>query len=798
MKRRDAAAVAFAITGACGGVPAIAEVPETLEEIIVTARKVSESLVNVPLSIDVIAADALPSGLPLDLYRLSLLSPGLYFESLWGGVGAAPVLRGQSQPSTAGDNVGVFVDGVYQAERTAIDSAPIDVERVEVVRGPQSTLFGQSTFAGAIHYVPRAPTRALDAGAEAVVGTDQYLAANAYLSGSLLEGVALGRLAVGYRDSDGTLANDADDTSLGDVERAAVAGTLASDWDGPWSAQLAGRWTSASLGHPAVSSVAGADYNCGAVDRATRMWSYYCGSLPRAARYDVSPGVPDSEADVTQAAVDVSWQGKHFTFTSDTSYYRGSTESIRDFDASAVGETFGVCVSPACPFGPGPPWPVDRLVGVNSVLRSKAVTSEWAQEFRLQGAPSQALSWMIGWTGITTHRSNRSGFGFERGYLASNEALTILLPLNSGLAGPIARASASLVDDPNQQQVMQASTDIDRRTFAVFGSIDYRPADRWALRAEGRATRQYLEIARSGVPSQRFTDTTPRFSVQYEPADDAMLYVSAAKGSRAGGINSTTGLAPNEQTFAAEYNWTYELGGRIQRSRWSVDATLYYIDWQDTQLLGFPLTPGINTLITRNTAGVTTAGIELAFRAQLHERLGLRAAYSHAASEFYEGSDDPGSSAFCGLRGTNITSTFCRVGPSRSGNAPSGTYVPYIDDNALPRAPADQWALTLQGDLTPGGADWRLTSSVDAGYQSDVYDRAINGAQFGERTLVSARVSWLRGPWMLELWGSNLTDEQYVRGVSSRGAPFYPVSPRPLDLVYGDGRRLGLTLRYAL
>ena len=225
-----------------------------------------------------------------------MLSPGLYFESLWGGLGAAPVLRGQSQPSTAGDNVGVFVDGVYQAERTAIDSSPIDVERVEVVRGPQSTLFGQSTFAGAIHYVPRPPTRTLEAGAEAVIGTDEYLAANGYLSGPLLEGVALGRLAVGYRDSNGTLDNDADGTSLGDVERAAVAGTLASDWDGPWSVQLSGRWTSASLGHPAVSSVTGADYNCGAVDRATRMWSYYCGSLPLAARYDVSSGIPDSEA----------------------------------------------------------------------------------------------------------------------------------------------------------------------------------------------------------------------------------------------------------------------------------------------------------------------------------------------------------------------------------------------------------------------------------------------------------------------------------------------------------------------
>ena len=798
MSPRRVAVVAAAIAGTGNGAPAGAAVPEALEEVTVTARKVSEPLFNVPLSIDVIPAAALPSGLPLDLYRLSLLSPGLYFESLWGGLGAAPVLRGQSQPSTAGDNVGVFIDGVYQAERAAIDAAPIDLERVEIVRGPQSTLFGQSTFAGAIHYVPRLPTRALAAGAEVVAGTDQYLAGNAYLSGPLREGVALGRLAVGYRDSNGTQANDADRASLGDVERAAVAGVLASDWSGPWSAQVSGRWTSASLGHPAVSSLGGADYNCGAVDPATNMWSYYCGSLPRSARHEVSSGVPDSELDVGQVALNVSWRDQRFLFTSDTAYYRGSTETFRDFDASADGETFGVCIPPACPLGAGPPWPVDRLVDVNSVSRSSATTSEWTQEFRLQATQSPAFSWMIGLTGIVTQRSNRSGFGFGREALAPGEVLTILRPLEPGLAGPIARANPALVDDPNRQQVMSPATDVERRTLAVFGSIDYRLAPRWAVRAEGRATWQDQELANSTIPTQEFTDTTPRFSLQYAPDDQAMLYVSAANGSRAGGINATIGLDPGEQTYQAEYNWTYELGGRVERSRWRADATLYYIDWQDTQLLGFPLTPGINTLITRNTAGVSTEGVELSLQAQAHRRLALRAAYSHATSEFDAGSDDPGSSAFCGLKGANIVSSFCRVGPSRSGNAPAGTYVPYIDGNALPRAPVEQWALTVQGDLTPTDVDWRLAASVEVGYQSDVYDRSINGAQFGERTLASARISWARGPWVLEAWGSNLTDELYVRGVGSRGAPFYPVSPRPLDLVYGDGRRLGLTLRYAL
>jgi outer membrane receptor protein involved in Fe transport len=310
-------------------------------------------------------------------------------------------------------------------------------------------------------------------------------------------------------------------------------------------------------------------------------------------------------------------------------------------------------------------------------------------------------------------------------------------------------------------------------------------------------TREDLDVAGSANSPQKFTDTTPRLSLQYEPGTGSMLYVSAAKGSRSGGINSTLGLAPNEQTFEPEDNWTYELGARFERPRWRADATAFYIDWRNTQLPGFPDTPGINSLITRNTAGVRTEGIELAFEAKLHDRVAMRGAYSYATSGFASGSDDPGSGSFCGLRAGSSVSSFCDVGPPRSGSGPTGAYVPYIDGNRLNRAPANQAALNLTGDLTPTSArDWRLDAALDASYQDDVYDRAINGARFGERSLLSARLTWARGPWMLQLWGTNLTDELYVRSVSSRGAAFYPVSPRPLDLVYGDGRRIGLTVRY--
>src|SRR4029079_11434279 len=99
------------------------------------------------------------------------------FESLWGGSGSAPVLRGLSQPSTAGDNVGVFVDDVYQSNRSALDVEMLDFDRVEIIRGPQNTLFGRSTFAGAIRYVSAPPTAdplhqlQIEARTEAMVGT---------------------------------------------------------------------------------------------------------------------------------------------------------------------------------------------------------------------------------------------------------------------------------------------------------------------------------------------------------------------------------------------------------------------------------------------------------------------------------------------------------------------------------------------------------------------------------------------------------------------------------------------------
>jgi iron complex outermembrane recepter protein len=801
------ALLGLAATGLATGSAAAED--SQLEEIVVTARKVAEPNWTVPLTINVLKRDEMIAASVADLSALARMAPGLYFESLWGGAGSAPVLRGQSQPSAAGDNVGVFVGGVYQAEHTAVDVPPLDLERIEVVHGPQSTLFGHSTFTGAIHYVPRAPTADFTTGFELGAGTHQYWDASGYLSGPLAQGAVLGRFAAGLRNAAGTWTNSADGDSLGDVSRDAVAASFTSDSSGPWSATLAGRWSKTGASLPAQTFVGGADYNCGAIDPASGYWSYYCGSLPVSGHVDLSTGVPDSSNQVGQASISIRWSSADLTFESDTSYYRGVSDIYRDFDSTSGGETFGVCaVSVTCPPAAAQPTPVNRLVQVNTVSRQSPATTEWSQEFRMLGQYGPALDWLLGLTGFLTDQESTGRLGFDRSSLVSGEALTVLLPVTPGLVGPLARANLALVDDPNRQQRLQSRAQTTVSTLAAFGAVTYRPVDRVALRAEFRTTweRQKLDSVTSNfqpsfgksVPAQSFTDTTPRFSIDYAPNSDLFLYASAAKGSRSGGINPAPDLIPEEQTYDPEYNWTYELSGRYRdpQRRYTGSVTLYHIDWYDTQINGYSNTPGVTTFITGNTAGMRTNGVELVGEAKLSSFLTLEGAYSYAHPEFVAGSDDPGSNVFCGLRGGNHSSTFCKVGPARSGAAPTGAYVPYIDGNTPQRAPTTQWQVGMRGDSRQFDSGWRFSGAADLSYQSDVYDRPIDGARFGERTLLSARAAVLRGPWTIELWGTNLTDEHYIRAVSSRGAAFYQVSPRPLDLVYGDGRRVGLTLSY--
>jgi iron complex outermembrane recepter protein len=773
-----------------------------LEEIIVTARKEPEPVALVPLKVDVVADERGELGME-SMQTLIAEVPGLYFESGWGGLFSAPTLRGQ-QASPAGDlNVGVFVDGVYQANPTAIDAGPVDVERIEIARGPQSALFGHSTFAGAIHYVSRAPTASAESGFTLETGSAGHAGAVGYISGPLLGGAALGRLAAGAQTLDGTQRNSADGAALGGSRRASISLQLMTPARVGFTASVSARFSEARYAQPAVATLTYADYNCGAIEPASGAWSYYCGKVPLATVFDSSTAIPDSDNDVSQLAVTLSWPVGSGTLTSNTSYYRGRSDAYRDFDASSAGETFGVCtLASSCTQG-GVPWPIDRLALVDEVNRSLSTVTEWNQELRWRGG-SGRLQWMVAGAVWKTGHRDEGLFGAARGSLTENERLTAILPLTPDIVGPQSLVNLGLVTDPNAQQVTRALDLEHRRALAIFGALDYAFSARLRGRLEARVTHERRELDNrvsnftagfgTAIAPVDFRDLTPRFSLQYGFSPSWSGYASAAKGSQSGGINAIPGLLPGEQSYEPEFNWTYEVAARYrpQGGTFGFDATVYRIEWADAQLLGFGTTPNVSNLITLNTAGIDTSGFELSWYAQHTPVFRTEVDLAWVDPQFKTGSDDPGSRRFCGLSGGNTTSTFCIIGPSRSGNS---VLVPYIDGNVPARVPRRAWHAALS--IAPSAAAGRLLLRLEASGQDDVFDRAINGARFGRRALFDARLSYDFGAWQVALWGRNLDDANYVRALSSRGQVFFSTMPRPLDALFGQGRRIGLSVTHS-
>lgn len=779
------------------------------DTIVVTARRETETLGDVPLDVKVVRTDAIGAGAIADMQSLAASVPSLSFESIWGGANSFPVLRGQSQPSAAGDNVGMFVDGVYQASRDALDVEPLDLERIEVVEGPQSALFGHSSFAGLISYIPAQASETWLTRGSLDVGTDALVGGSAIISGPM-DGSWKMRVAGSWRKAKGTWSNAANPGArLGNLRRWALAATIATrDGTGPLSLRLSARYGKNRYGQPPFVTVDYRQLNCGSRDPGSGAWSYYCGVAPLPGVPAASPGIPDSQSWTAQAALHTRLDLGGMELLSDSSWYQSSAHIYRDFDGTAEGEVYGVCavgLSCAVPGSLFPP--VVRLQRVNIVQYHPMTAREIVQEVRLRSNGNDRFSWSVGGTVFWTRQGQRTNFayGAERGALASNERFTSLVLANPQHVGPPAAINFALTDDPNMVQIVQNDAAENRRTIAAFATADYRLAANLRLHSEIRVTWERFELdsrASNFQPSfgtslgaRHFFDITPRLSIDYRPAEGWLAYTSYARGSRSGGINAVAGLLPEEQSFEPETNWTTELGVKYAGAGVlrSTGLTLYHINWRNTQILGFATTPGVAALITRNTRGIETWGMDLTASVQARPWLSLGLAASYVHARFKPGSEDPGSSAFCGLDPKATASSFCTI---RASEINPRQQVPDVSGKVVPRSPEISGAAAVT--IMPQAEAFRgLRLRLGLTYQGNSYERAVNGLSYGERTLLDARLTLPLGRFALELWGNNLADDHYVRIAVGRQPQFYTGIPRPFDLILGERRRIGLTISFA-
>lgn len=242
-KRRARAAIAAAAALSAGllGPPVSAQVQEAedtqsdepgkaaLSEIIVTGRRQGEEkLKEVPVSITAFDSSAIQSAGIANLQDVANLTPGLSFFNAFGENLPVPVIRGVVPQDIFGENAtAVFVDGVYVSGKEGLNFSQLDVERIEVLKGPQSSAYGRNAFAGAINYVTKAPTDEFAARTEFDTGNRGKQRALGMISGPIIGESLTGRFSALYDTWDGSYDNSlAPDTDIGGYRYRSLQGKL--------------------------------------------------------------------------------------------------------------------------------------------------------------------------------------------------------------------------------------------------------------------------------------------------------------------------------------------------------------------------------------------------------------------------------------------------------------------------------------------------------------------------------------------------------------------------------------------
>ena len=242
---------------AAGGDVPPARTHSSLEEIVVTARRREERLQDVPVAVTALNLSALSMRQITDVSALARAAPGLEIEPVQSNRTTALIgMRGQTEVDlvpTMDPAVGLFLDGVYIARATGANLRLVDMERVEVLRGPQGTLFGRNTIGGAINLVPSRPTWGNEGRLEVGIGNYGARDAEAMVNVPVFDGRAAVRFAGLHSYHDGYARAVDLHRDLGDGSTDFVSGTMRVAPSEAWDINLAVDWTQIDEGNQWVT-----------------------------------------------------------------------------------------------------------------------------------------------------------------------------------------------------------------------------------------------------------------------------------------------------------------------------------------------------------------------------------------------------------------------------------------------------------------------------------------------------------------------------------------------------------------
>ena len=439
--------------------------------IIVTARKRAEDVQTVPIAVSAFSSEDLAARNIANLADLSNSTPGLNITSIAGGTTQQIFVRGLAPANTTTDlnteaNVGTFIDGIYQTSRNTLDIISVlDVGQIEIAKGPQSALFGRSTFAGAVAIRTRGPAKDLAADVSATAGTHKDFRVKGSISGAFTETLSA-RISAGYVTYDGWGKNAAaPNDNLGGTEKFAVSAAIRWEPSPDFKATVSGFVTRSETEMTPASQVPLTAFNCGTTSAAAvtlGLRQQYCGPLVASKISDISPDIPVTLSKTRQVALELEGRLGAVKVVSITGFTGAENRASNDYDASSAGVLLGVCtlgniVNASCGanFAPAP---YSRLTRVNFVTIGLEKVRTISQEIRFQSDNDSPFQWILGGNYFDQQIPLAAGgVGADRAGLAANERFVqitqIGVPPAAGIGAYEFTANPFTIDNSNVRQL---------------------------------------------------------------------------------------------------------------------------------------------------------------------------------------------------------------------------------------------------------------------------------------------------------------------------------------------------------
>lgn len=789
--------------------------PAQLDDLIVTVRRIDETASTVPLSIRTFGEEQIIRQGITDIEDVVRLTPGVTFDLGGFPNDTRPAMRGM-QAERGRPSVAVMLDGLdLSGENLAISgggagviSDLMDLERIEIVKGPQTTFYGRNAFAGAINYVTKKPSDFFEGRLEVDIAEYEQRRMSGMISGPIVDGLLSYRVNAAVRESDGFWTNPVNGGPLGAEQFEGIAGALrftpGEDWDINLRYQLSstdnsdnptaqlpanvrravpdGTFTAGPPGSPSLPCPAELSGQpapiVGACTRGT-----FVGAI-RADIDDVQMGVNELtnqppiglELDQQLVALNASWQTDfgefryNFGWVDDDSFIQADGD-FTDF--------------------PGPPGFVFSL----SALQELDYADERFDHNFFWTHSVGAFNFLLG-----------AQYLEEESRLINSSSFWVRNP-QSPLGGP-----PFFLNTRQTETMFPVRIDRETEYSAVFGKVNWRITDTVRLGLEARRNSDDITYAVSGwrlqdvslrglapvclpgipqgaifmgVPGPNvpppgtvqacpqseglsYNEFTPRVTIDWQVNGSTLLYGNAARGFKPGGFNANELIDFEGQGYLPEFVDSYELGFKSfwNDLRLSVEGALFYNDYTDQQIGVQVNQTGAGDTITSipgitNAGQVDSRGLEIATRWRATNRLDLNLAYAYTDATYEEyvqgpsATAGPGSFTACGVPDGQTSSPQIRA---EAGNACAD-----FAGNRVPKNPkhAVNFGALYRGPIGNSGNTWFVE---------------LNGLYRSKRFLSEANLAWMPSYTNYDLHAglefdnfsvigfiTNLTDDDTIR-----------------------------------